>query len=169
MFQLHPSPFHSNRFLEYLNERKLYYFYSTCLNILGYGCFFAYLSILILKTNPNPEYLLLDVFSLITRLSLFIVFKFFEIPNIVLEIKDKNFSYTAMKTIESNREIILGTMFKNFFGYGYDRNLVYQSKEELIQFLNSKERWNWKKIGKIYFILHTLLTPIFFIYIFQID
>ncbi len=169
MFQLQPNPFYSDRFLEYQFERKLYYFYVITLNILGYGCFLSYILVLIFKTKPSPEYLFLDVFSLFTRLSVFVVYKFFEIPKLVLELKDKKLSSSAMKTIEKNREEILGTFFKNIYGYAYDRNLIYKNKSELIQFVNSLERANWKKIGKIYFIFHSIITPIFFVYIFRIN
>ena len=151
MFQLQHVNFSRDLYDEFLKERKIYYIWIFSLNILGYSCFCSYLILLFMFHLTNPKYLFLDIYSLYTRLSVLVLYKYFEIPNIVLNLfSQSRISIHSMYTIENHREEILGTLFKNLYGYTYDRNLIYSSKEEIIHYVQNKQRLNWKLLGKIY-------------------
>lgn len=172
MFSLHYSYKFFDRYSEFLLEKRINTIWIYSLNFLGYGCFFYYIYLLVFQDNLNPIYLLLDLYSLYTRLSVLIVFKIFQVPNILLHLLEKNsIANDAKKTIEKHRAEILDSFFKNIYGYSYDRNLIYLSMTEIkeIVFSFQQNRINWKKIGKVYLGIHIILTLTFFIFISNID
>jgi hypothetical protein len=170
MFQLQHGYFSRDLYDEFLKERKTYYFWLISLNMLGYTCFFTYLILLFLLHKTNPKYLFLDFYSLYTRLSVLVLYKYFEIPNIVLDLFSKpRISANSMYTIENHREEILGTLFKNLYGYAYDRNLLYSSKEEIMYYVQIRQRLNWKLLGKFYLGVHLFISLYFFYFILNIE
>ncbi len=172
MFSLHYSYKFFDQFAEFLLEKRIYKIWIYSLNILGYGCFFYYIFLLFFQNNLKPIYLLLDLYSLYTRLSVLIVYKIFQIPNILLHLlKKDSIANNSKKTIEKHRAEILDPFFKNIYGYSYDRNLIYLPMSEIreIVFSFQQNRINWKKIGKVYLGIHIILTLVFFIFISKID
>ncbi|MDX1957598.1 MAG: hypothetical protein SFU98_03440 [Leptospiraceae bacterium] len=144
--------YYEDLYENYLRERKIFSNLHLFGNIIGYGSFFIYLFLIIVVGNLSLKFIALDFFSIFTRVSVIVLWKYFEVPNLVsnlLSHEEKLVIY-SYKTINSHREEILGCFFKNIYGLGYDRTLLNIGLEDLQRQIIELDRFDWKKFGSIY-------------------
>lgn len=156
---------------DFLSERRRFKRFLFWANILGYGSLLLYIVLLIFKKNIDLRFVALDLFSIYTRFSILILDKYYQIPTICRNLLSNNEKLTlySYKTINAHRKEILGCLWYNLYGLGYDRELL-GAKFDKIQYilLDREESVNWKRIGIYYLIKYIILTislGIFIVYI----
>ena len=155
---------------EYKKERETFENFLFIANILGYGSLLLYIALLIFLKNVDLRFVALDLFSIYTRFSIIILHKYYEVPSIcnnLLSDDEKLVTY-SYKTINAHRKEILGCLWINIFGLGYDRTLLDAKSDKIQLLLSERSETNWKNIGFFYLIKYcfvTIILSIFIIYI----
>lgn len=171
IFLIFDYDYYGDLYHEFLLERKRFHTFLFWANLLGYGSLIIYILLLIFIKNVDLRFVALDFFSIYTRFSILVLDKYYEVPNICTNLfsSDEKLVTYSYKTINSHRKEILGCLWINVFGLGYDRELL-KAKADKIQYilLSRKESIDWKKIGILYlikYIIVTLSLAIFITYI----
>lgn len=153
--------FYEDLYKDFLLERERFKKFLFWANLLGYGSLVLYIILLIFKKNIDLRFVALDLFSIYTRFSILILDKYYQIPNVCRNLLsgDDKLTLYSYKTINAHRKEILGCLWYNLYGLGYDRELL-DAKCDKIQFilLNLPESVNWKKIGFYYLIKYIIVT-----------
>lgn len=164
--------YYEDLYHEFIRERKQFQTLLFWANILGYGSLILYIILLIFKKNIDLRFVALDFFSIYTRISILILDKYYEVPRLCKNLfsDDEKLVIYSYKTINSHRKEILGCLWFNIFGLGYDRELL-GAKIEKIQetLINHTDTINWEKIGPFYFLKYIFITTTLGIYILYIS
>jgi len=150
-----PSRHFVDLYAEFCREQRLYF----CLKFMVYGlgwCFFLlYLTMIFGAGVRDPKYLLLDLLGLLYRVSGILLYKVFEIPNVLAYRFDPDpwLSSMARKTLNLHRFPILHTFFLGYYGKFYDKKLLEICDEELDRIVNRKlyGRYPWKSYAGLFF------------------
>jgi hypothetical protein len=155
-----PDYFHKDLYSEFLRERIVFRRINNGLLIFGYGCLVAYLILLWGFGVRDPKFILLDVIGIAGRLSVIVVFKIYEIPNVCLELISEVPSRAILgaKTIEKYRQPILSCLFENLYGKNFNPQLIHMDTDELRGRIIRLERYNWKLWGTVYLVGYATLS-----------
>ncbi len=104
------------------------------------------------------KYSILTYYSILCRVGGIMIFKYFEVPNLVHDFAHGNDNLYPL--IHDNKDRILKDLFKSLYGLGFDRSLLDISPEELKKHILELERRDWKKYGKIYLVFFAIMTCI---------
>ncbi len=160
--------FYKDLYEEFLEERKTFQRFLFYANILGYGSLLIYLILLVSIKKIDLRFVALDLFSIYTRFSVIFLYKYYEIPNVCSNLfsSDEKLALYSYKTINAHRKEILGCLWKNIFGLGYDRSLLGAESDKITYILsNREESVDWKRAGIFYLIKYIIVTILLTIYI----
>ena len=144
---------------EYDKERLIYARISLFAKLLGYSALSSFILIMIFMKDIHIKYSILTYYSILCRVGGIMIFKYYEVPNLVHDFANGNDDLYPV--IHENKDRILKDLFKSLYGLGFDRTLLEISPEDLKKHIKELERRDWKKYGKIYlgfFILMTCIT-----------
>ena len=159
--------YYKDLYSEFLEERKTFHKFLLWANILGYGSLIIYLILLVTLKKIDLRFVALDLFSIYTRFSIIVLYKYFEIPCVCSNLfsDDEKLVLYSYKTINAHRKEILGCLWINLFGLGYDRNLLGAEADKIVYILSNRESIAWKKVGILYLIKYIFITIALSIYI----
>jgi hypothetical protein len=156
---------------EYKKERETFENFLLLANILGYGSLLIYIALLIFLKTVDLRFVALDLFSIYTRFSIIILHKYYEVPSICTNLfsEDEKLVTYSYKTINAHRKEILGCLWINLFGLGYDRTLLDAKADKIQHILSERSETNWKNIGFFYLIKYCFVTIFLLIFIIYIS
>lgn len=99
----------------------------------------------------NPLIVLINYLAIYTTASGLILFKYFEIPEILLNVKKGKTPETFLELPRSQQELVWANL-KNPSTLPED-----VTREWIIKTLELDDRANWKRIGKIYLVKYLFL------------
>jgi hypothetical protein len=112
---------------------------------------------------------ILMYWGLFTNLSSTLLIPYFSVPNLILELVLPNNSEEKAQRIELikiHKERILLPFLRN---RGYREDVTQEEIHEtfLIEKFQLNNRFNWKRLGKIYFVFYSIITLICSFFFFQ--
>ena len=155
-------------FQEYKLERKYYSIFLWTGKIITYSVIIAFLYILFVLKLNDGKFILLSYFAVYSNLSGMIIHKYYEFPQVYFNLISNDFElvYQSYEVISNHKDDILKFIAENIFGRNDKSEFLNYTKEQHIEFLKSKDRVNWKIIGKIYlgkYIIICLMLSFIFV------
>ncbi len=141
---------------DYNKERIIYNRISLFVKLLGYSALSSFILIMVFMKDIHIKYSILTYYSILCRVGGIMIFKYFEVPNLIHEFAHGNEALYSV--IHENKDRILKDLFKSLYGLGFDRTLLDISPEDLKKHIVELERRDWKKYGKIYLVFFICMT-----------
>ncbi|MCZ8343328.1 MAG: hypothetical protein O9301_09880 [Leptospira sp.] len=137
---------------KYLIEKRFQKRISVFSRLLSISYVSIYLYLLFTSGYmANPLIVLINYLAIYTTASGLILFKYFEIPEILLNVKKIDVRGTFLDLSRDHQELVWANLSN-------PPNLPEKvSREWILNTLKLDDRFNWKRIGKIYFIKYLLL------------
>lgn len=164
------NSYQSKLFLAFQSEQKMRMWLTRLSWISSLGAGFGFL--ILLFSNGylgDPSMAILMYWGLFTNLSSTLLIPYFSVPNLILELVLPNNSEEKVQRIELikiHKERILLPFLRN---RGYREDVTQEEIHEtfLIEKFQLNNRFNWKRLGKIYFVFYSIITLICSFFFFQ--
>jgi len=147
-------------YTEFLKEKKICRNLGHLQKILGYGSIALFFYLLWGRGFTEPKFVILSYYGLYANLSWFMLYKYFEIPEIFsyLNSEDENLVEESYRTIDNHRLEILEPVIIVLYGRRDLNKYLQADKETILSIMKDFPQTNWKKIGKVYFYKFLAVT-----------
>ena len=145
---------------EFEKEQKRYKFQANALRTWGYSNLILFLILLFSIKGLGNEFYLLNLYAILSNISVFLIFSYYKIPTLFRNLLSPNDTIVeeSYQIIDSNREVYVRHLLFELDGKNLSESKLGLNLVELRDLINEYLETDWKKVGRIYFSFYFIIT-----------